>query len=110
MPKKSDMITELYKSTLKKIVRSNVTWCEFLRSAAYQYKYSFSDRVLIYAQKPEAIACAPLEIWNRHFGLWINRGAKGIALIREKNGRINLSYVFDVKDTHSSKDATPFSL
>ena len=107
MPKKSDMITELYRSTLKEIAKTNAAWCDFLRSAAYQYKYPFSDRVLIYAQKPEAIACASLEVWNRHFERWINRGAKGIALIREKNGRISLDHVFDVKDTHNSNGTKP---
>ena len=70
------------------------------------YKYPFSDQVCIYAQKPDAVACAEIAIWNR-LDRWVNRGAHGIALIRDNGGRPVLSHVFDVADTHSRR---PFEL
>ena len=65
------------------------------------YKYPFNDKVLIYAQRPEAVACAKIEAWNKQVGRWVNRGAKGIALLSEDNGYTNLRYVFDIADTNS---------
>ena len=65
------------------------------------YKYPFNDQVLIYAQRPEAVACAKIEAWNKQVGRWVNRGAKGIALLSEDNGYTNLRYVFDIADTNS---------
>lgn len=73
----------------------------FLRSAAWQYKYPFEDQLLIYAQRPDATACAGLEVWNNKLHRWINRGAKGIALLRENERGHYLDYVFDVSDTNS---------
>lgn len=100
VPRKLDLITVLYQRTLYGLPQNGDTWRAFLRTAAYQYKYSFIDQVLIYAQKPAATACAELDIWNQHFGRWVNRGANGIALIADENGRQLLRYVFDIKDTH----------
>ena len=65
------------------------------------YKYSFADQALIYAQKPETIACAEIETWNKAFKRWVNKGATGIALLTEKNGYPYMRYVFDVSDTNS---------
>ena len=65
------------------------------------YKYPFNDQVLIYAQRPQAVACAKIEAWNKQVGRWVNRGAKGIALLSEDNGYTNLRYVFDIADTNS---------
>ena len=73
----------------------------FLECAAMNYKYPFNDQVLIYAQRPEAVACAKIEAWNKQVGRWVNRGAKGIALLSEDNGYTNLRYVFDIADTNS---------
>ncbi len=109
MPRKIDLITELYRRTVNDITSDSVAWRAFLHSAAYQYKYPFADQVLIYAQKPRAVACGELELWNSHFGRWVNRGAKGIALMREKNGRHYLDHVFDVADTHN-RDGIPFDI
>ena len=107
--RKIDMITELYNRTLKELTSSNRAWMDFLKTAAFQYKYPFSDQVLIYAQRPGAVACIELEKWNERFGRWVNRGAHGIALIREQGGRSVLTHVFDVKDTHHREDI-PFKL
>lgn len=76
-------------------------WTSFLKSAAWQYKYSFQDQLFIYAQRPDATACASIDIWNKRLKSWINRGAKGIALLREGNRGQYLDYVFDISDTHS---------
>ena len=65
------------------------------------YKYSFSDQVLIYAQKPSARACADIDTWNKTLHRWVNKGAKGIALISDENGYPRLKYVFDVSDTNN---------
>lgn len=94
-------ITELYGETLKEISKSPDEWLSFMECAAMNYKYSFSDQALIYAQKPETVACAEIETWNRSFKRWVNKGATGIALLTEKNGYPFLIYVFDVSDTNS---------
>ena len=101
MPRKIDLITELHRRTVAGLTVDGEHWCKFLQTAAYQYKYPFADQVLIHAQKPGATACAELEVWNRYFDRWINRGAHGIALLREKNGHLFLDHVFDVSDTHN---------
>ncbi len=106
MSRKTDLITDLYRQTVKTVTRSERDWMAFLRTAAWQYKYPFSDQVCIYAQKPDAVACAEIAIWNR-LERWVNRGAHGIALIRDNGGRPVLSHVFDVADTHSRR---PFEL
>ncbi len=106
--RKIDVVTELYNRTLKELTSSPRAWTDFLHTAAYQYKYSFSDQVLIHAQRPGAIACAELEVWNR-FGRWVNRGSHGIALIRERGSRSSLTHVFDLKDTHH-RDDVPFNI
>ena len=94
-------ITELYGETLKEISKSPDEWLSFMECAAMNYKYSFSDQALIYAQKPETIACAEIETWNKAFKRWVNKGATGIALLTEKNGYPYMRYVFDVSDTNS---------
>ena len=94
-------ITQIYSETLKDISNNPNEWLSFLNCAAMNYKYSFSDQVLIYAQKPEAKACATIETWNRSLKRWVNKGSKGIALLTEQNGNPYLKYVFDVSDTNS---------
>lgn len=66
------MITELYQRTLKELTSSNRAWMDFLKTAAFQYKYPFSDQVLIHAQRQGAVACTELEVWNEKFGRWVN--------------------------------------
>ena len=109
MPRKIDLITELYKRTIKDITSDSVAWRAFLHSAAYQYKYPFADQVLIYAQRPYATACAETQLWNQHFGRWVKRGATGIALIDGRGDKNYLKYVFDVSDTHD-RDNKPFDI
>ena len=94
-------ITQLYSETLKGISANQNEWLSFLECAAMNYKYSFSNQVLIYAQKPYASACAEIETWNKSLKRWVNKGAKGIALLAENNGNTYLRYVFDVSDTNS---------
>ena len=101
MASKLRLITDLYGETLTDISKDPNEWMSFLECAAMNYKYSFNDQVLIYAQRPTAIACADIDTWNKNVGRWINRGSKGIALIGENNGNTSLKYVFDVADTNS---------
>jgi len=98
---KLQLITELSQTTACSITRNYVNWTSFLKTAAWNYKYPFQDQLLIYAQRPEATACAPIEIWNQKLGRWVNRGAKGIALINDSGDRLSLRHVFDVSDTNS---------
>ena len=79
-------------------------WRQFLQTAARVYKYSFADQLLIFGQRPDATACAELSLWNDRMGRWVNRGAHGIALIDTRGRRPRLRYVFDVSDTHPSRE------
>lgn len=101
MASKLRLITDLYGETLTQISKNPDDWMSFLECATMNYKYPFNDQVLIYAQRPEAVACAKIEAWNKQVGRWVNRGAKGIALLSEDNGYTNLRYVFDIADTNS---------
>ena len=84
----------------REISRSPRDWTGYLDTAARLYRYDFADSLLIHAQRPDATACAELETWNSKMARWINRGAKGIALIDDSGPRKRLRYVFDVSDTH----------
>ena len=100
MANKTQQIFELSQETAQKL--SGIDgWTAFLRSAAWQYKYPFEDQLLIYAQRPDATACASLAVWNNRLYRWINKGAKGIALLRENERGHYLDYVFDISDTNS---------
>lgn len=101
MASKLRLITDLYGENLTQISKNPDEWMSFLECAAMNYKYPFNDQVLIYAQRPQAVACAKIEAWNKQVGRWVNRGAKGIALLSEDNGYTNLRYVFDIADTNS---------
>ena len=101
MPNKYQLINEMANDTLKEITSSSNSWIKFLDTASFNYKYSFNEQVLIYAQRPDATACADIETWNKKLKRWVNKGAKGIALIANENGRNILRYVFDISDTHS---------
>ena len=101
MPNKYQLLNELANETLKEITQSGESWIRFLNTASSNYKYSFNEQVLIYAQNPNATACADMETWNKRLKRWVNKGAKGIALISIENGRNILKHVFDISDTHS---------
>ena len=93
-------IRALAETHAQEISRSPRDWTSYLDTAAQLYRYDFSDSMLIHAQRPEATACAELEVWNSKMGRWVNRGAKGIALIDDTGPRKRLRYVFDISDTH----------
>lgn len=101
MPNKYQLTSEMANETLKEISQSSENWVKFLDTASNNYKYSFNEQVLIYAQKPNATACADIETWNKKLKRWVNKGAKGITLISIENGRNLLRHVFDISDTHS---------
>lgn len=104
MATKLQSITELSRQTAIELTQTRDTWRAFLKAAAWNYKYPFQDQVLIFAQKPDATACASIEFWNAKLGRWVNKGAKGIALIDDSGGRHTLRHVFDVSDTNSRND------
>ena len=100
MPSKYQMIVELAAAVTKEIASGAGRYMNFLTTAANNFKYSYKDQLLIYAQKPDATACAEITFWNAH-GRWVNRGAHGIALLSVANTPYRLRYVFDVSDTNS---------
>lgn len=103
MPSKFQFITELYEKTLLALTEKAENWTGFLRAACYNYKCPFDEQILIYAQRPDATAVLELNKWNNQFGRWINRGAHGIAVFSDDNGKGTLKYYFDVSDTHASR-------
>lgn len=109
MASKFQAMTGLFQYTSKEITSNPYRWMSFLNTAASVYKYSFNEQVMIYAQRPDTIACAPLEIWNKKMNRWVNRGATGIALLDDSSTRQRLKYVFDLRDTHLGVNGrTPF--
>lgn len=109
MATKLQNISELARQTTERLTQSVDNWKRFLDSAAWLYKYPFHEQVLIHAQRPDAKACAPIELWNSRFRRWVNRGAKGIALIDDSGQKPALRYVFDVSDTNTRYNI-PFRL
>ena len=101
MPNKYQLINEMARETLKDITSEPEKWVKFLDTASNNYKYDFNEQVLIYAQKPDATACAEIEIWNKRLKRWVTKGAKGIALISLQDGRNIIRHVFDIADTYS---------
>ncbi len=100
--RKYDMISGLAQYTAKEVVRNEENWRKYLNTASRLYKYSFKDQLLIYAQRPDATACASIEIWNETMNCWVNKGAKGIALI-DDDTYSGLKYVFDIYDVHKAR-------
>ena len=99
MPQIND-IRELAQQNARYVSNSPQDWMSYLDVAARLYRYSFTDALLIHAQRPDATACAELELWNQKMSRWVNRGAKGIALLDDTGPRTKLRYVFDIADTH----------
>ncbi|MEG2987655.1 MAG: hypothetical protein RR809_08860, partial [Lachnospiraceae bacterium] len=93
----------LAEETAKDIVKNEGAWERYLDTAARLYKYPFQEQMLIYAQRPDATACASIDIWNEKMNCWVNKGAKGIALIDEEASSPRLKYVFDVADVHKAR-------
>ena len=84
MASKLKLISELYEETIENVSSESENWRLFLKCASMNYKYNFSEQLLIYAQKPNAVACAELETWNKDLKRWVNKGAKGIALLNDE--------------------------
>lgn len=101
MASKLQIVTAVFNDEVIKATENQQNWTSFLRTAANNYKYSFPDQILIFAQKPEATACAEISFWNEKFNRWVNRGATGIALLNFSGNNQKLRYVFDVSDTNS---------
>ena len=99
MPQIND-IRELAQQNARYVSNSPQDWMSYLDVAARLYRYSFTDALLIHAQRPDATACAEMELWNQKMSRWVNRGAKGIALLDDTGPRTRLRYVFDIADTH----------
>lgn len=109
MTRKANAISTLARETMARIVESPAAWETFLRSAARMYKYAFPEQVLIYAQRPNATACATLEQWNRcRYRRWVKPGAVGIALLEDTGPQLGLKYVFDLSDTRQTPYSQPF--
>ena len=103
MARKFDLISQLYEDTSKEVMSPD-KWAAFLKTACYNYRLRFDEQLLLYAQKPEATAVLPIEQWNRTFGRWVNRGAKGIAVFESLNGNSQrLVHYLDISDTHASE-------
>ena len=100
MARKYDEIKWLAQATAQELSADKEEWKGFLTTAGRLYRYPFMDQLLIYAQRPDATACAELETWNQKMNCWVNRGSKGIALLDESSGRPRLRYVFDVSNVH----------
>ena len=103
-------LTELYQETQRSVTAPD-QWRAFLASACRNYRLSFDEQLLVYAQRPDATAVLEIERWNRQFGRWVNRGANGIAVLDgEHNGKPRLKYYFDISDTHEARFPRPVPL
>ena len=99
MPTKIQAYSQMADHAATQITGSYQGWTEFLQTAARLYKYPYNEQLMIYAQRPEATACAEYDFWNNRMGRYVRRGSKGIALIDASGDRPRLKYVFDVSDT-----------
>ena len=103
-------LTELYRETQRSVTAPD-QWRAFLASACRNYRLSFDEQLLVFAQRPDATAVLEIERWNRQFGRWVNRGANGIAVFDgEHNGKPRLKYYFDISDTHEARFPRPVPL
>lgn len=104
MARKYNLISELYNRTCKTVVSNPQNWQAFLASACRNYKLRYDEQLLVYAQRPDATAVLEIEQWNKIFGRWVNRGARGIAVFADENrSRQRLTHYFDISDTHESR-------
>jgi len=106
--RKFDLISELYERTCLAVTSNPVNWQSFLKTAGRNFRLRFDEQLLIYAQRPDAIAVLEIERWNGTFGRWVNRGAKGIAVFEDADrSRQRLIHYFDISDTHESRYSRP---
>ena len=99
MPSKLQFYTQMADHTARQVTGSYGEWTAFLETAGRLYKYPFHEQLMIFAQKPNATACADYDLWNKQMGRYVRRGSKGIALIDTSGDNPRLKYVFDVSDT-----------
>ena len=99
MPSKAEFYRQMAEQVSTRLVGSWKEWTAFLTTAARLYKYPFHEQMMIYAQRPDAIACAEYDLWNDKMGRYVRRGSKGIALVDDSGDRPRLRYVFDISDT-----------
>lgn len=106
MAKKYELISDLYEQISIEVNRAPQTWRLFLKTACRNYKLRFDEQLLLFAQRPDAIAVLEIERWNTAFGRWVNRGAKGIAVFEDSTGESQrLKYYFDIADTHGTEQS-----
>lgn len=106
MANKLRSAVEILQATVSELTASETNWRSFLSTASMNYKYSFANQVLIYAQRPNATACASIEFWNKRYKRWVKKNSKGIAILYDSGADLKLRYVFDVADTHHYHDET----
>ena len=99
MPSKTEEYLALAQRAANGLIRYWESWTDYLTTASRLYKYPFADQLMIYAQRPDATACADYDVWNSRMNRYVRRGSKGIALLDESSGFPRLHYVFDVSDT-----------
>ena len=104
-------VRKIYKDTINEVLENTDTWLSFLKSASWNFKYNFDDQILIYAQRPDATACAEMTEWNNKIRprRWVNKDSKGIAIYAKEGSELPLRFVFDVSDTHNYRN-TPYKL
>lgn len=103
MAEKLQNILELAQQMTVGLGQDSTSWKHYLECAGRFYKYPFHEQILIYGQRPDATACAPINIWNRRMGRWVNKYARGIALLDDSGSKTRLKYVFDISDTHAGR-------
>ena len=99
MPNKTQEYLNLAQQTAKELTRYWENWTDYLTTASRLYKYNYADQLMIYAQRPDATACASFDLWNDRMNRYVRRGSKGIALLDQSSSVPRLHYVFDVSDT-----------
>ena len=99
MPSKAEFYRQMAEQVSTRLVGSWQEWTAFLTTTGRLYKYSFHEQMMIYAQRPDATACAEYDLWNEKMGRYVRRGSKGIALVDDSGDRPRLRYVFDISDT-----------
>ena len=110
MTPKMAYYSALAESAARDITSSRDQWTAFLTTSARLYKYPYSDQLMIFAQRPDATACAEYDLWNDKMRRYIKRGSKGIALVDNSGERPRLRYVFDMSDTGTRRDSRPVEL
>ena len=105
MPTKAELYSQLASDTARRLTGNWERWADFLSLAGRLYKYPYSDQLLIYAQRPDATACAEYDVWNNRMNRFVRRGSKGIALLDDSGGTLHLRYVFDMSDTGTRRNS-----